>query len=528
MHSSPASAHDTAGYQSIVSIVSKLRLSALSGSLVLALTACDGAPASTTATTTAGSTAPSVAAPVAATAAEAEAFIKEVDIQLRRLKVNVERAGWVQTNFITQDTQAMSAAADQELMEYLSVTIKQATRFDGLKLSPEVARQFKLLKIAGTLPAPADSKKTAELAKLGSSMPARYGKGKYCPKQDGALRAELGKKESNKKALECTADKGGVSLGGLTSLLAESRNEEALREAWVGWRTVSPPMRKEYERYVELGNEGARGIGFSDVGELWRSGYDMSAEDFRGDTERLWSQVKPFYEELHCYVRTKLQKHYGKELVADGKPIPAHLLGNMWSQNWGNVYSLVEPYPGEASVDVTKAMVNKGYTEKKMVQQAEGFFTSLGLDPLPATFWERSLLKKPQDRDVVCHASAWDVGYNNDLRIKMCIKVTEEEFGVVHHELGHNYYFHNYYKLPMLFQSGANDGFHEAIGDAIALSITPQYLADLGLTEGAAENPQGGDQLPHKNGTRQGGLFAVRQDDRPMALGCLRRQDPCR
>ncbi len=432
----------------------------------------------------AGATTATAAAPQGpATVAEAEAFIKDVNKELRRLLVNVERANWVQSNFITDDTQAIAAAADQEIMEYLAATIKKATRFDGLKLSPELARQFKLLKLSSTLPAPDGDAKIAELAKLTSAMPARYSKGKYCPKPGGELRKELAKDKKNGEALMCTGDKGGVALGVLTSFMQKSRNEAALREAWLGWRNISPPMRKQYQRYVELGNEGARSIGFADLGELWRSGYDMPAADFRQDTERLWSQVKPFYDELHCYVRGRLRKHYGEKLVPVGKPIPAHLLGNMWSQTWGNVYPLVEPYPGATAADVTKALKEKGYDEVKMVKQAESFFMSLGLDPLPPTFWERSLLKKPRDREVTCHASAWDVANNNDLRIKMCIDITEEDFGVVHHELGHNYYYHYYYKLPILFQSGANDGFHEAIGDTIALSITPKYLADLGLID---------------------------------------------
>lgn len=414
--------------------------------------------------------------------------MKQVDADLRRLFVKRERAAWVQTNFITGDTEAIAAEADQATMEYLAKTIKAATRFDGLELPAPLKRQFHLLKLAGTLPAPSDSQKTSELAKITSSMQSRYGKGKYCPKPGGALRRELAKKKGQAEALACSADEGGVSLGALGDILSDSRNEEALREAWLGWRTISPPMRKEFERYVELGNEGAREIGFKDVGELWRSGYDMSADDFRADVERLWTQVEPFYKELHCYVGKKLREKYGKEIVPPNQPIPAHLLGNMWSQQWGNIYDLVEPFPGQGAPDITKALVKKKYDEVQMVKRAEAFFVSLGLDELPKTFWERSLFKKPADRDVVCHASAWDVTYSDDLRIKMCIKITGEELQVVHHELGHNYYYHYYHELPMLFQNGANDGFHEAIGDAIALSITPGYLKEIGLVDTVKEN----------------------------------------
>jgi peptidyl-dipeptidase A len=243
-------------------------------------------------------------------------------------------------------------------------------------------------------------------------------------------------------------------------------------------------MRPLYQRMIELQNEGARDIGFADQGALWRSGYDLPPEAFEKETDRLWQQVKPLYDDLHCYVRARLQEKYGSKVVPDGAPIPAHLLGNMWAQDWGNVYSLVEPYPNQVAIDVTPTMVKQGWDWKRMVKTAEGFYTSMGLDPLPATFWERSMFLKPKDREVVCHASAWNVGIENDLRIKMCIKVTQEDLQTLHHELGHNYYEHYYYTLPtMLYHRGANDGFHEAIGDSLVLSMTPSYLKQLGLLE---------------------------------------------
>jgi len=445
-------------------------------------------------------TAPSATPSATATSAqkqsspeEAEAFMAKVDSELKALFIKRERAAWVSSNFITSDTEEISAEADRETMEYLAKTIKEATRFDGLELEPALARQFHLLKLAGTLPAPNDAAKTAELAKITSEMQSAYGKGKYCPAEDGALRKALAKHEENEDALACDtpgeAGKG-VSLGVLTKVMAGSRDEAALREAWMGWRKVAPDMKDDYARYVELGNEGAKEIGFADVGQLWRSGYDMEPEAFEKEVARIYDQVKPFYEQVHCYVRKKLAEKYGEELVPKGKPIPAHLLGNMWSQTWNNVADLAKPYPDAASVDVTAALKDKDYDEVEMVKTAEGFFTSLGLDALPETFWERSLFTKPTDRDVVCHASAWDVHYNDDLRIKMCIQRTGEELRVIHHELGHDYYFHYYFKEPILFQQGANDGFHEAIGDAIALSITPGYLAKIGLIEGGADDEQ--------------------------------------
>ncbi|HMY19988.1 MAG TPA: M2 family metallopeptidase, partial [Polyangium sp.] len=232
----------------------------------------------------------------------------------------------------------------------------------------------------------------------------------------------------------------------------------------------------------------AKEMGFSDMGALWRAGYDMTPEEFEAEVERLWTQVKPLYDELHCYVRAKLRKEYGKDKIGDKAPIPAHLLGNMWAQDWVNLYDMAAPYPKESKLDVTKALVDKKVEPKEMVKMAEKFFTSLGLDELPKTFWERSLFTRPKDREVVCHASAWDLTYGGDIRIKMCIAPKEDDFITIHHELGHDYYYQYYYKLPILFQAGANDGFHEGIGDTIALSVTPGYLKTIGLLADAPQN----------------------------------------
>ena len=246
-----------------------------------------------------------------------------------------------------------------------------------------------------------------------------------------------------------------------------------------------------YSRMVSLSNEGAREIGFSDLGDLWRSGYDMSPEAFEKETDRLWDQVKPLYEQVHCYVRAQLAKRYGPEKVKAQAPIPAHLLGNMWAQEWANIYPLVEPFKNQPSLDVTAALQRQKYDSIKMVKLGESFFTSLGMNPLPGSFWKNSMFQKPQDREVVCHASAWDVTFNNDLRIKMCIKIDEEDLTTIHHELGHNYYYNHYYKLPVLFQQGATDGFHEAIGDALTLSITPDYLKQVGLLQEVPKDDKG-------------------------------------
>jgi peptidyl-dipeptidase A len=436
-------------------------------------------PASTVAAVSAASR-----EPPRPTAAEAKDFVARVNADLKRLWIRSSTADWIKATYITEDTERNSAALNEDAMEYLARAIRASRRFDGVELEPETRRALTLLRNPAVLPggppvpAPADPARRAELADVSARLEGLYGRGKWCG-PGGAAKAGA------KAAATCR------DLQDLTALMAKSRDYDALLDAWVGWHTISREMRPLYERLVALSNEGAREAGYADAGQLWRSGYDMPPDAFEQDTERLWQEVKPFYEELHCYVRARLQKTYGKARVPDGKPIPAHLLGNMWAQEWANVYPLVEPFPGQASIDVDVALRRQKYDPVRMVKAGEAFFSSLGLAPLPASFWERSLLTKPRDRDVVCHASAWDVTFSADLRVKMCIRPTEEDLVTIHHELGHNYYQRAYVELPVLFQNGANDGFHEAIGDAIALSITPGYLRTLGLIQAEPRGDRG-------------------------------------
>ncbi|MFO0554139.1 MAG: M2 family metallopeptidase [Polyangiaceae bacterium] len=280
-----------------------------------------------------------------------------------------------------------------------------------------------------------------------------------------------------------------LSLGELSKVLEDPNAKwDELVEAWRGWRTISVPMRAKYERFVELANKGARDIGFADLGDLWKSRYDMTPDELEADVERLWQQVKPLYDDLHCYARRKLAERWGEDKVPAGKPIQAQLFGNMWSQTWGNIYDTLEPYKGEASLDISKGLAEKHADAKWMMKTGESFFTSLGLRPLPDTFWQRSLFEQPRDREVVCHASAWDLTFAGDVRVKMCTEINEEDLITIHHELGHDYYFMYYNQQPVLFQDGANDGFHEGIGDTLALSVTPEYLVKIGLLSEAPKN----------------------------------------
>jgi len=392
---------------------------------------------------------------------EARKYIENAEKELFDLGLKASRAAWVQENFITEDTEQIAADASEVVNTASAKYAKEAHRFDGLKLSPELARKRLLLELATGFPAPDDPKAQKELAQILASLDGDYGKGKWCPDSDKG------------KCLDVTA---------VEKRMAESRDPNELKRAWVGWHAIGAPMRQRYARMVELGNAGARELGYADVGALWRSNYDMPPDNFAKEEDRLWEQLKPLYLSLHAYVRGQLRKKYG-DLVSAKGPIPAHLLGNIWAQEWNNVYSLMDSPKPPQSYDLTKILQERKTDAKGMVKYGENFFTSLGFAPLPATFWERSLFTKPADRDVVCHASAWDVDFKEDLRIKMCIQIREEDFLVIHHELGHNFYQRAYMHQPALFQSSANDGFHEAVGDTIALSVTPEYLKKIGLIE---------------------------------------------
>jgi len=400
------------------------------------------------------------AASARVTVAEARAFVDAAEKRLLDIWIKDYRAQWLQQTFITDDTERIAADADQAANAATTELATQATRFDKLKLPQDVARKLTLLRLSLDLPAPRNAAEQAELARLAASLQSDYGKGQWCPEGEKCL-----------------------ALGDMERILAESRDPNELLRVWKGWHAVGAPMRKRYVRLAELGNKGARELGFADLGALWRSRYDMPPEAFSRERDRLWEQVRPFYLALHAYIRGRLAEHYGKDLVPEDGPIPGHLLGNMWAQTWLNVYPLVAPPQGDPGFNLTDLLRAKRIEPLGMVHYGERFFLSLGFAPLPETFWKRSLFTKPRDRDVVCHASAWSIDYMDDLRLKMCIEINDEDFATIHHELGHNFYQRAYNHQPPLFQNGANEGFHEAIGDTIALSITPEYLHAIGLLD---------------------------------------------
>lgn len=394
------------------------------------------------------------------TVAEAEQFMNKAEARLAELSVKGNQANWIHENFITDDSEAIAAAVNDEQTAVTTELVEGAKRFDGLKMPADLERKFLLLKLQLVAPAPKDPKLRKELTTIAVSLDSDYGKGKF--------------KDSTGKTLD---------VNDVENIMAENRDPARLKEVWLGWHSIGAPMRQRYARFVDLSNQGARELGFKDTGVLWRAGYDMPPEQFSADVDRLWEQVRPLYLSLYTFVRARLSQKYGPNVVPPDGPIPAHLLGNPWAQTWGNIYPLLGLPENSSGYDLTQLLRAKNLDAHGMVKYGENFYTSLGFAPLPQTFWERSLFTKPADREVVCHASAWDIDNKDDIRIKMCIQVKDEDFVTIHHELGHNFYQRAYKNQPYLFENGANDGFHEAIGDTIALAITPEYLKKIGLLD---------------------------------------------
>jgi peptidyl-dipeptidase A len=407
-------------------------------------------------------TAAPASATSAPTAAEAQAFLDRVQKEYAEFNLIASRVSWINATYITDDTDALAAEYGARGTEMAVRYALEAAKYQNAPgLSAEQKRQLTMLRSAITLPAPTTPGAAQQLSDISTRLGSLYAKGK------GTLKGQP------------------INGSDIEAAMGESRNPEELKEMWVSWNdNVGAPMRGDYAKMTGIANQGATELGFPDTGTMWRSGYDMPPEEFAKLTDKLWADVKPLYVALHTYVRRKLNEKYGDAVQSKTGPIRADLLGNMWAQEWGNIYDVVAPAgAGDVGYDVGELLKAKGYDWKKMVQTGEGFYSSLGLAPLPESFWQRSLFVKPADREVLCHASAWDLDEKDDLRIKMCIKVNSDDFVTIHHELGHNYYQRAYKAQPLLYRNGANDGFHEAIGDFVALSITPEYLVQIGLLD---------------------------------------------
>ena len=432
--------------------------------LAIAVSACFVSACATTtaepaAVAVAAAEAPQAAAAPAATVAEADAFIARAERELSTFSPLLARAQWSNETNITPDTEALAAHFGTINTQTQVRLANEAARFVNVEgLSYDTRRKLDILRSGITLPAPTTEGAAAELNRIATGLQSAYGRGR------GTMNGQ-----------QLTGNEIEARMGTV-------RNPQQLQEMWVSWNNnVGGPMRADYQRLVGIANQGARDLGFPDTGAMWRSVYDMPPDEFAALTDRLWNQVRPLYEQLHCFTRAGLNRHYGEAVQPAAGPIRAHLLGNLWAQEWGNVYDVVAPPGATPSYDLTELLTRNTYTPERIVRTGEGFFSSLGFAPLPETFWTRSMITQPRDREVVCHASAWNIDNVDDLRIKMCTRVNSDDFVTVHHELGHNYYQRAYNRQPYLYLNGANDGFHEAIGDTIALSITPEYLTQIGL-----------------------------------------------
>ncbi len=405
-----------------------------------------------------------IAGPASAqpSAADAKAFVERAETELAAMSEYANHAQWARATNITFDSEWIEAKVIGEQKELVTRLAKEAAKFNGVTADAATVRKLMLLRLYLSLPAPDRPGAAAQVAGLTTKLDSIYSTGKF---------AHKGKT---------------LTLNDAEDVLAQNRDPAELKAVWEGWHSVSPVMKADYAKLAGLLNEGAQGLGFKDTGALWRGGYDMTPDQFATEEDRLWKQIQPFYQNLHCYVRARLSETYGVGVQPRTGPIRTDLLGNMWAQQWGNIYDVVSPKGIASSYSLDKVLVDKGYDPVRMVKTGEGFYSSLGQAPLPQTFWERSQIVRPRDREVVCHASAWDLDDKSDIRIKMCTKVNGEDFYTVHHELGHNYYQRAYSGQPFLFKNGANDGFHEAIGDFIGLSaLTPTYLQQIGLLDAA-------------------------------------------
>jgi peptidyl-dipeptidase A len=404
-----------------------------------------------------------------ATVTEAKAFMARAESELSDMSDEASLVFWAQATNITDETNAAAAEIGARYTKLAVSLANDSKKFNLADLPPELARKMTRLRAGITIPAPSTEGAAEELANITTGLDAAYGTGTF-----------------NYKGKDLTLDE-------LSTIIETSRDPEELKAVWEGWRTVSPVMKDDYARMVEIANEGARELGYPSLDQMWLSNYDMAPEEMEAQVDRLWGQVEPLYKELHCYARNRLNAHYGDDIQPETGPIRADLLGNMWAQDWSGIYDVVKTDTPGPSYNLTARLVEKGYDPLEMVKTGEGFFTSLGLAPLPATFWERSMITRPEGREVVCHASAWDLDNKEDVRIKMCTEVNEEDFDTVHHELGHNFYQRAYKDQDFLYKDGAHDGFHEAIGDFIGLSITPEYLKQIGLIDESEMPPADAD-----------------------------------
>ncbi|XP_035508344.1 angiotensin-converting enzyme 2 [Morone saxatilis] len=402
---------------------------------------------------------------------KAKEFLQRFDEEATRRMYQYSLASWAYNTDITKENSDKLSEEGQIWGSFYSQMSAESQNFTISEIkNPEIKLQLISLQDKGSGALSPD--KAAHLNKVMSEMSTIYSTATVCLIDDPL----------NCQTLE----------PGLEHVMANSENYTERLHVWEGWRReVGKRMRPLYEDYVDLKNEASKLNGFEDYGAYWRYNYETIEDDIQykytrdelmEDVRSTYKQILPLYKELHAYVRARLMEVYPGHIDSEG-PLPAHLLGDMWGRFWTNLYPLSTPYPNKTDIDVTKTMVEKGWNETRLFKEAEKFFMSVGLYEMFPNFWENSMLVKPDDgRKVVCHPTAWDMGNRMDFRIKMCTKVNMDDFLTVHHEMGHNQYQMAYRNLSYLLRDGANEGFHEAVGEIMSLSAaTPKHLQSLNL-----------------------------------------------
>ncbi|XP_035658124.1 angiotensin-converting enzyme-like [Branchiostoma floridae] len=428
---------------------------------------------------------------------EAWDFIWDYNAKAEKVYYDTVVAYWNFNTNLTQENAQKQVAASLAVAQFGKEVAQNASKFDWQNFNnATLKRLFHSISSLGTA-AQQDQAKLEELNNIMSEMDNIYSTGKACEYDDPSncmalnpavpleVRGDINKIDMN--ALQCSTPYLSTFFlcTDLYSCLASSRDYDRLRFCWEGWRdAVGRQLKDKYSRFVELSNDAVSqdAQNWADTGAYWRSWYDIP--DFQEQLENLYNQLKPLYNNLHAYVRKKLREQYGEDKISATGPIPAHVLGNMWSQSWINIYDLVEPYPGKTSLDVTPKMKADGWTVDRMFRTSDDFFKDMGQIEMPQNFWNNSMFVKPADRNVVCHASAWDFYNAHDVRIKMCTNINMIDLVTIHHEMGHIEYFLQYKHHPVPFRGGANPGFHEAVGDLLALSVsTTRHLQSIGLLD---------------------------------------------
>ncbi|KAM3956774.1 angiotensin-converting enzyme-like isoform 2-T2 [Aphomia sociella] len=398
-------------------------------------------------------------------------YMRKLDEQTSKSLNKKTLAAWQYESNITTYNEEYMLQVSLEIAEEEKESWKETMSYLWHEFEDEdLKRMFRKYSELGTSALPEDLNQ--RLLQAVSNMQTIYAKATICDYKD-----------RNKCDLHVEPD--------VTNIFANSEDPEELKYTWLEWhKAAGAPSRGNFTEYVQMDNEAAKLNGYDSVAEWWLSEYE--ADDSEDQFASLWSQIKPLYQQIHAYVRRQLRLKYGEDIVSAKGPIPAHLLGNIWAQTWGNVEKFTRPYPNKPDVDVTSALIAQNYTALKMFKTAEEFFKSLNLTAMPDMFWEKSIIEKPDDgRDLVCHASAWDFYDGEDFRIKQCTTITAAFFKTTHHEMGHIQYYLQYKDQPVVYRRGANPGFHEAVGDVIALSVsTPKHLKVMGLLEDGPEDAE--------------------------------------